>query len=113
MWDYHGRGWDRRYSPHESEERVQTSLAQMSWRDLSGAVAIVSELEQCVWHNPASLCRYLGASNTKLRAWKSELAREVGFRDEEVTSQAPEELFELIWREKLRSPISLPGISKK
>ena len=47
----------------------------VTWSNHSGTVIIVPELEEWLWHNQASLCRYLNISNTDLEVWVEEFAK--------------------------------------
>ena len=64
VWDYAGSG--QRSDATECAAAVRARLEQVSWRDRCAAVVIVPELEEWLWHNPASIAKVLNVSAADL-----------------------------------------------
>jgi hypothetical protein len=65
IWDHDGSGWER-VVPEQAVTRIQQRLDGVTWTDRSAAVVIVPELEEWLWHCPASVARHLGVSAADL-----------------------------------------------
>jgi hypothetical protein len=63
--DHHGSNC--REPPDFCRRKVQLRLDDMSWRDRSNVVVIDPELEEWLWHNPASIAKTLDCSVSSLR----------------------------------------------
>ena len=105
IWDHHGCGWER-VAPEECMVKIQSRLDGVTWSNHSGTVIIVPELEEWLWHNQASLCRYLDISNTDLEVWVEEFAKKHGTTSEKIKLNQPKELFEFICLSKVGRTIS-------
>jgi hypothetical protein len=64
MWDHHGSGWNAR-TPENATHTIQGRLDGVTWADRSAAVVIVPELEEWLWHCPASIARCIGSNATE------------------------------------------------
>ncbi len=106
IWDYHGSGWEIKHSPEICQSMIQDRLAKITWKDHSGAVVLVPELEEWLWHNPASLCGYYGITAQRLTYWIDEYAAKRLKTIQDIKATEPKELFEYICLEKLRRTIS-------
>jgi hypothetical protein len=106
LWDYHGSGHERRYSPDESSDKIQERLDSVRWQDNSGAVVVVPELEEWLWHSADSVAEHFGLEQNKLVVWIEEYATRKRSTFENVTQNSPKELFESICIEKLKRTIS-------
>lgn len=105
IWDYHGSGWDKRYSPEESMRRVQERLDGVTWKGDSGAIVLVPE-EEWLWHDPASLCKQLGKDAKLLNQWIEEYARKQNKSASVIRSESPKELLRYVWVEKAGKSLS-------
>lgn len=105
LWDYHGSGWQR-FSPEECELKMQNRLDSVTWKDNSGAIVLVPELEEWLWQNDSSICRRLGISGDDLRNWTAEFAGKQKATVENVKQSQPKELFEFICLDKVGRTIS-------
>jgi hypothetical protein len=63
LWDHHGSGWH--CAGDEAVARIEERLEGVTWADRSAAVVMVPELEEWLWHCPASLGRYLDLSDVE------------------------------------------------
>lgn len=106
LWDYHGSGHEHQLSPDDSAAKMQERLDGVMWIDSSGAVNIVPELEEWLWHATPAIKRYFGVTQLQLTAWMSEYATKKLSTVEDITRSAPKELFEFICLEKLKRSIS-------
>lgn len=105
LWDHHGSGFDS-LEPRRCIEIVQERLNLVTWQGDSGAVVLVPELEEWLWHNEASLCSRLGISTADLQIWVEEYARKKNTTVAKVKQEQPKELFEYVCIEKARRTIS-------
>jgi hypothetical protein len=92
LWDHHGSGWDQK-TPDEARKAIRLRLDQATWRDRSEAVVIVPELEEWLWHNPASIARRLGVAVGTLEQWAGEFAEGQGTDYPTCKEHTPKELF--------------------
>lgn len=105
LWDHHGSGWHK-LSPEECVSKIQNRLDGVSWQGHSGAVVMVPELEEWLWHNEPSVCRRLGISSGDLQAWIEEFAVRQKLGVTEVKQSYPKELFEYVCLDKIGRTIS-------
>ena len=105
IWDHHGSGLDS-LEPPVSMKLVQDGLDRVTWQGDSGAVVLVPELEEWLWHNEASLCRRLGISTADLQIWVDEYSRKKNTTVARVKQEQPKELFEYVCIEKAKRTIS-------
>jgi len=106
LWDYHGSGQEKRYSPEQSEDMIQRRLDGISWADNSGAVVIVPELEAWLWCTAPSVARYLSVEQVKWAGWLEGYATKRRSTVVKVVEEQPKEVFEYICIEKLKRSIS-------
>ena len=66
LWGYAGSGWERRYTPAQSEDRVQARLDGVTWKKHSRAVVLVPELEAWLCQDEAALARFPGVGTSSL-----------------------------------------------
>jgi len=105
VWDHHGSGWDY-IEPQECTEKIQECLELITWHGNSGAVVLVPELEEWLWHNEASLCKLLGISTQDLQNWIEEYAMKKSITVAHTKREQPKELFEFVCVDKARRTIS-------
>ncbi|MEW5952506.1 MAG: hypothetical protein AB1815_01935 [Bacillota bacterium] len=105
IWDHHGSGFDS-LEPRRCIEIVQERLNLVTWQGDSGAVVLVPELEEWLWHNEASLCKRLGISTADLQIWVEEYVKKKNTTVARVKQEQPKELFEYVCIEKARRTIS-------
>lgn len=60
LWDHQGSGWEPRFTPAESEARIQARLDGVSWKDHSCAIALAPELEAWLCQDSSAIARFLG-----------------------------------------------------
>ncbi|MCX7045571.1 MAG: hypothetical protein NTX50_08830 [Candidatus Sumerlaeota bacterium] len=106
IWDNHGSGWEKHYSPQESQLQIEKKLADVTWKSHSSAIVIVPELEEWLWHNNASISGYYGIAPLKLKLWIEEFALMRKKSATEAKLQTPKELFEYIIKRKTKNTIS-------
>jgi len=106
IWDYHGSGWEQRHTPEKCRERITDRLSRVTWKDRSGAVVLIPELEEWLWHNTASVCSHFAISEKKLSLWIRDYAEKRRKTADEVRQREPKELFEYVCLERLRRTIS-------
>jgi hypothetical protein len=107
VWDHQGSGWDAK-DPEEARAAIRNRLDQCIWRDRSEALVIVPELEEWLWHSPASIAGSLGITVQALDQWASEFAEAQKTDLATCKKQTPKELFEFVlYRRRRRKP--LPG----
>ncbi|MCP4350029.1 MAG: hypothetical protein GY795_31505 [Desulfobacterales bacterium] len=106
IWDYHGSGWEAKRTPEKSQEVILDRLLRITWENRAGAVVIVSELEEWLWYNHASLCNHLSINDGVLNNWIEEYAKKKNRTVDQIKAFEPKELFEHICLEKLRRTIS-------
>ncbi len=112
LWDYHGSGWELKYTPEECEDQIRKCLSRVTWKNHSGAVVLVLELEEWLWCNPASLCSYYGINSSQLREWMREFAAGRSKTVLEIQKNQPKEMFEYICLEKIKRTISPRNFEK-
>lgn len=105
LWDYHGSGWHK-FSPEECVLKIQTRLDSVTWKDNSGAVVLVPELEEWVWQNESSICKRFGISEDNLKNWVFDFAVKQKTSVENVKKFKPKELLEFICLDKVGRTIS-------
>ena len=93
LWDYHGCGHENRLSSDESAARIQERLDGVTWVGNSGAVSIVPELEEWLWHATSAIKRYFGMTQRQLTDWMNEYATKKRTTAADITQSAPKELF--------------------
>lgn len=64
LWDHDGSGC--RAEPSQAIQEMEQRLGHVTWKDRSSAVVIVPELEEWLWHNPASIAKQVGCSLAEL-----------------------------------------------
>ena len=64
VWDHHGSGWHDT-KPEQAVTRIEQRLDGVTWTDRSAAVVVVPELEEWIWHCPASVARCVGSKTTE------------------------------------------------
>lgn len=106
LWDHHGSGLEKRYSPEKSATMVQERLDAVNWRDKSAAVVIVPELEEWLWRSPSSIVTYFNVQQSILDTWVAEYTTRKRMPREQTMQTLPKELFEHICINKLRQSIS-------
>jgi hypothetical protein len=106
LWDYHGSGHEHRLSPDDSAAKIQERLDGVTWIDNSGAVSVVPDLEESLWHSASAINVYFGVAQGQLTGWVSEYAAKKRSTAENITRSTPKELFEFICLEKLKRSIS-------
>jgi hypothetical protein len=106
IWDFHGSGREQQGAPEESEAAVQEMLNNCTWSGSSAAIAMVPELEEWLWHNPASLERYCEITQQQLQAWMLEFCAHKGCTIDRAQSDLPKEMFEYIRKYKCGKTIS-------
>lgn len=102
MWDFHGSGKELRETPEVMVKKIQARLDMVSWKDNSGAVVLVPELEEWLWHNEASMCAHLGISNGNLDLWIKEFAIKHDIPIHSARYDKPKELLEYICHSKIK-----------
>jgi len=100
-----GSGWHK-LAPEECTLRIQNRLDGVTLKDNSGAVVLVPELEEWLWHNDSSICKRLGISSDNLKVWAREFAGKQKTTVEAIKQSQPKELFEFICLEKVGRTIS-------
>jgi len=93
-------------SPGECVLKIQNRLDSVTWKDNSGAVVLVPELEEWLWQNDSSICRRFGVSGDDLRNWTAEFAGRQRTTVENVKQSQPKELLEFICLDKVGRTIS-------
>jgi hypothetical protein len=106
IWDYHGCGWESKSTSQQCTEKIMKRLIGVSWKDHSGAVVLVPELEEWLWHDEASLCSYYEISQTKLSEWIEIYTNKLHQSIDFIKKTQPKELFEYICKKKIRRTIS-------
>jgi hypothetical protein len=106
VWDHDGSGWEQRVVPEQAVTRIQQRLDGVTWTDRSAAVVIVPELEEWLWHCPASVARHLGVSAADLDTLTARVAAELSLSREPCCRERPKELFEgVLYYKKRRKPL--------
>jgi hypothetical protein len=105
LWDHQGSGQERS-SPEDASQRVQTRLDSVSWQSKSGAVVIVPELEEWLWHSYESISQYFNLELSRLTDWIGQYAARKRMAAELPMRKTPKELFEYVCIEKLKRTIS-------
>jgi hypothetical protein len=103
IWDYHGSGWETRKKkvpPPECQERINTRLAGVSWKDNSAAIILVPELEEWLWHDPEAIRLCLGLSAPNMDQTIRKYADENKQRPEDCILNSPKELLRKLFHRK-------------
>ncbi len=98
LWDYQGANWT--HSPEECVARIHLRLDGVSWKDHSGAVVIVPELEEWFWHNTTSICKLLEIGERELSILIARYCHDKREEHEEVMRTNRKELFRFVLYEK-------------
>ena len=105
IWDHHGSGCHT-LRPEEAVKRIQQRLDGVTWADRSGAVVVVPELEDWLWHCPGSIARLLGITAGEFDAGTARAATQLQRTRERCRLESPKELFEaVLYQKKRRKPL--------
>jgi hypothetical protein len=105
VWDHHGSGWHS-LNPEQAVARIQQRLDGVTWTDRSAAVVIVPELEEWLWHCPASVARLLGTNAAEFDATTARAVTGLNLTPERCRREKPKELFEaVLYNKKRRRPL--------
>ena len=105
IWDHQGSGWEK-LKPEVAVSRIQQRLNGVTWADNSAAHVVVPELEEWLWHCPASLAGCVGLRMAEFNSLTEESATHLGGPRERCCREKPKELFEeILYRQKRRRPL--------
>ena len=105
IWDHHGSGWENKYPPEDARDRISKRLDDKTWKNNSMAIVAVPELEEWLWHNPASISRLLGLPEGELESWIADFSQGKGVTVEKARQTLPKEMFEsVVYRKMKRKP---------
>src|SRR5437899_1669556 len=71
-------------------------LNGVTWTDRSAAIVVVPEMEEWLWHCPASIARYFGIDAAELDAVMARALISLNLSRERCCREKPKELFETI-----------------
>lgn len=101
VWDHHGSGWHA-LGAEQAVARIEKRLDGVTWENRSAAVVLMPELEEWLWHCPASLAGLLGLSKAEFDALAARFAGEQDMPLARCSREAPKELFEAVLHHKER-----------
>lgn len=105
IWDHQGSGWEEK-SVDRAREEIQIRLNQVTWEDRSEAVAVVPEIEEWLWHSPASLGGHLKTGLAQLNAMVQDFASKRNLDCSTCKLRYPKEVFEeIFYRLAKRKPL--------
>jgi hypothetical protein len=105
IWDHKGSGWEEK-PPDRAREEIQIRLNQVTWEDRSEAVAVVPEIEEWLWHSPASLGGHLKTGLAQLNAMVQDFASKRNLDCSTCKLRYPKEVFEeIFYRLARRKPL--------
>jgi len=101
IWDHEGSGWEWK-SPEQARQEMQVRLNQVTWEDRSAAIVVVPEIEEWLWHNPASLAKHLAVGRQTLRQWTESFVASRGVDSVTCRKCYPKELFRYVLYQKYK-----------
>ena len=101
IWDHQGSGWEAQ-SPEEARVKIQLRLDGVTWKHRSEAVVVMPELEEWVWHHPASIAQHLGMDLPSLELCVGSYAQARNTESATCKNFYPKELFEYALHKKYR-----------
>jgi hypothetical protein len=105
VWDHHGSGWHA-LRVEEAVTRIQKRLDGVTWADRSAAVVVVPELEEWLWHCPATIARLLELNAAEFDDVTARAAAQIERSRERCCRERPKELFEsILYRKRRRGPL--------
>lgn len=105
VWDHHGSGWHK-LNAAQAVEKIQRRLDGVTRTDRSAAVVAVPELEEWLWHCPASVARYLGSNAAEFEAAAARVLTGLNPSLERCCLESPKELFEaILYQKRRRKPL--------
>lgn len=107
VWDHHGSGWHD-LDAGEAVTRIEQRLVGVTWADRSAAVVVVPELEEWLWHCPATVAQILGSNTSEFDMITGQAATKLSLPRKRCCRELPKELFEAVFYYKRRRK-PLPG----
>lgn len=105
IWDHHGSGWhDLRAA--EAVTRIEQRLNGVTWTGRSAAVVVVPELEEWLWHCPATIARHLDLNSAAFDELTARAVIQMELSRERCCRDLPKELFEqVLYFKRRRKPL--------
>ncbi|HXB71624.1 MAG TPA: hypothetical protein VNY05_25530 [Candidatus Acidoferrales bacterium] len=105
VWDHHGSGWHK-LKAAQAVVKIQERLDGVTWTNRSAAVVVVPEMEEWLWHCPASVAGYLGSNAAEFEIVTARAATRLGRTRDRCYGESPKELFEaVLYDKKRRKPL--------
>jgi hypothetical protein len=105
VWDHDGSGWHA-LRAEEAVARIQRRLDGVTWANRSAAVVVVPELEEWLWHCPATIARHLGLNASEYDEVTTRAAAKIERSREQCIRELPKELFEsILYHKRRRKPL--------